>query len=365
MKTAILGAGGMGRTVIGHLQKCSGVSRIVAYDPREEALEKTHRECGVEVSRSLEKTLADPELKLVFITASNDAHKELALTSLRAGKAVMCEKPMANSLEDSQEMAEAAEQLGGFLQIGFELRYSHLYSTVKKWIDEGKLGEVRNIDCNYIASEGWGRDSWRTKLATGGSMFGEKLSHYVDLPRWWTGEEVREVYSAASPNVVPYYEVRDNYHTSCTFGNGAVCHIAFMMPFAATYEKVRDSLVDRIIDQREDGHELRYLVMGTQGAAETNLFHRKIKRWEFGENGRGFTSRLVETLEWEEKDDHTFYHNTRDQAHDIVRRVREGLPPAISPWDALETMKVCEAADISVNESRVVWPSKLLEHAMS
>jgi len=44
-------------------------------------------------------------------------------------------------------------------------------------------------------------------------MFGEKLSHYVDLPRWWVGSPVTEVHSVCAPNLVPYYEVRDNYYT--------------------------------------------------------------------------------------------------------------------------------------------------------
>lgn len=342
----------MGRTVIEHLQKCDLVTEIVSYDTSKESLECTRRECGVEGSLSLEQTLDDPNLKLVFITAANVAHKDLALAALQAGKAVMCEKPMATSLADAKAMVEEARRLKGFLQIGFELRYSYLYSTVKRWIDEGKLGEVRNLQCNYICGEFWRKGSWRTRLETGGSMFGEKLSHYVDLPRWWTGSEVEEVYALSSPNIVSYYEVRDNYQVTCKFKNAAASHLTFYMPFAATTHG--DPLQDTLEQQKDDGHELRYLIMGTHGAAETNVFRRTIKRWAYHESADGFHSEWVETVQWKPEEDHLYFHNTHDQTHDIVRRVHDGLRPSISPEDALETMKVCEAADLSIEEKRIV-----------
>jgi len=358
MKIAILGAGAMGRTVIKHLKESPIVTDIVAYDTSAESLEETRRKCGVEGSQSLDEILGDPKRKLVFVTAANGAHKDLAMASLRAGKSVMCEKPMATSLEDASVMADEVEALNGFLQIGFELRYSRLYTTVKKWIDEGKLGEVRNIQCNYICSEFWGRDSWRTKLAAGGSMFGEKLSHYVDLPRWWIGNPVKEVYALSSPNVVSYYEVRDNYQASCKFDNGAVSHLTFFMPFSST--SLGDPLLDLLDQQKEDGHELRYLVMGTEGAVETNVFGRTIKRWAYRETSEGFHAEIVERGAWKPEEDHFYFHNTHDQALDIVRRVQEGLPPSISARDALETMKVCEAADLSVEQGRAIEMKEIL-----
>lgn len=342
----------MGRTVIEHLLKCPDVTDIIAYDPSPESLERATKAGAAAVTDQLEDVLANPEVRAVFITAANGAHYDLAMASLRAGKAVMCEKPMATSLEDATAMVEEAERLGGFLQIGYELRYSKLYSTVKRWIDEGHLGEVRNIQCNYICGEFWGRRSWRIQLEKAGSMFGEKLCHYVDLPRWWIGSDVTEVYALSSPNVVPYYEVRDNYHATCRFANGAASHLTFMMPFASTSKT--DPLQDMIDQQKDDGHELRYLIMGSKGGASTNLFRREIKRWTYGEDERGFTSTIVDEVSWTPEEDHCFFHNTQDQTHDIVRRVCAGLPPRLSPRDALETMKICIAADLSVEQERAV-----------
>ena len=127
-------------------------------------------------------------------------------------------------------------------------------------------------------------------------MFGEKLSHYVDLARWWIGDEVEEVYATCAPNVIPYYEVHDNYHCSYRFRNGAVSHLTFMMGPAATFKG--DPLQNAVSQQAGDGHVLRYMIYGEKGAAETDVFPRTIKRWEFGENDYGQTSEWVQTETW-------------------------------------------------------------------
>ena len=357
MKVGVLGAGGMGETVIQHLKACKDVSDIVALDVRAERIRQLKEKYQVKGTTNLRDILSDPAVKLVFITASNDAHNALALQALEAGKAVMCEKPMANTLAEAKAMVDEAMRRKQFLQIGFELRYSKLYTKIKEWIDAGLLGQVVNTHCLYIASA-WEKDTWRHKKALGGSMFGEKLSHYVDLPRWWIGSEVKDVFSVSSPNIIPYYEVHDNYHTTYRFENGAVSHLTFIMGYAATFRG--DPLRPNITDlQLGDGHELRYFVVGTKGAAEADVFYRRIKRWQFGDAPDCMTSNLVENLTWDFKEDHFYYHNTTDQAHDIVKRVLTGQPPKTSARDAYETMRLCFAAEESADIGSIVSLDKM------
>lgn len=99
---------------------------------------------------------------------------------------------------------------------------------------------------------------------------------------------------------------------------------------------------------------LRYMIYGEKGAAETDVFLRTIKRWEFGDDDYGQTSAWVEEETWEPQRDFAYFHNTHDQAHDIVRRVAEGEPPRIDPRDALETTRLCFAAELSATEKRPV-----------
>jgi predicted dehydrogenase len=349
---AVLGSGQMGENVIRHLGDSPLVRSINVFDQHPERMELLKQRHGVKISESLERILQDPDIRLVFITASNNAHKDLTIAALEAGKAVMCEKPMATTLGDAAAMVEAAERTKGFLQVGFELRYSHLYTQIKEWVGQGLLGRVLNTHCLYCSSA-WGRhDVWRAGSRTSGGMFGEKLSHYVDLPRWWIGDEVEDVYATCAPNVIPYYEVHDNFHCTYRFKNGAVSHLTFMMGPAASFRG--DPLQNAVSQQTGDGHVLRYMIYGEKGAAETDVFPRTIKRWEFGENDYGQTSEWVQTETWDPERDFTYFHNTHDQALDIVRRVAEGEPPQINPRDALETTRLCFAAEISAEEKRPV-----------
>jgi len=346
MKAAILGVGGMGRGPMSECRESGLFTDVIGYDIDPSSFEWMKKN-NHSFSEDLDSILNDPEVGLVFVTASNDAHKPLVMAALRAGKAVMCEKPIATTLADAREMVEEAEKRGLFFQIGFELRYSKLYMMVKDWIDQGVLGEVMNTQCTYICSEFHHKGSWRNKLATGGGMFGEKLSHYVDLPRWWIGSRVTEVYSACAPNVIPYYEVRDNYHTSYKFENGAVSQLTFHMAVGETFDG--DPLRDHIEQQKEDGHALRYLIVGTKGAASVDVFHRRIKRWEFGDSPECMTSKWVEDITWDPKEDQVYYHNTRGQNLDFINRVLAGQPPMTTARDAYETMKVVEAAELSAD----------------
>jgi predicted dehydrogenase len=352
IEVAVLGAGNMGENVILHLADSPLVSGISVFDRHPDRMNLLKQRHSVKPTETLDEVLQDPKIKLVFVTASNNSHKDLSIAALEAGKAVMCEKPMATTLEDARAMVEAADRTNGFLQIGFELRYSHLYTTVKDWIDQGLLGRVLNTHCMYTSSA-WGRhDVWRAASGTSGGMFGEKLSHYVDLTRWWVDDTVEEVYAVCAPNIIPYYEVHDNYHCTYRFKSGAISHLTFMMGPAATFKG--DPLQNAVSQQSGDGHVLRYMIYGEKGAAETDVFPRTIKRWQFGENDYGQTSEWVQSETWNPERDFAYFHNTHDQALDIVRRVTEGLPPKTSPADALETTCLCFAAELSATLKRPV-----------
>ena len=350
MKAAVLGVGGMG---VGAMKTCKGsglLDGVVGYDNNPQRLAHL-RERGFEVSDNLDAVLGDPAVGMVFVTASNGAHMPLVMAALKANKAVMCEKPIATTLRDSKAMVEEAERRNLFFQIGFELRYSKLYMRIKEWIDNGLLGDVMNTHCYYICSEFHQKDSWRNKLSSGGGMFGEKLSHYVDLPRWWIGSKVKDVFSVCAPNIVPYYEVRDNYHTTYRFENGAVSHLTFHMAVGETFQG--DPLQDLIGQQKEDGHALRFLVVGTKGAASTDVFFRKLKRWEFGDSPKSMTSKWVEDLTWDPKEDLEYYHNSHGQNLDIIRRVLDGKPPSTPARDAYDTMRLVAAAEFSADTGSV------------
>jgi len=352
MRVAVIGAGNNGTSKIRVLKTCAQVDSIVTVDVDEQRLREIHDEMEVDTTSDLDAALDDADVRLVFISSPNDVHRDQAVAAIDAGKAVLCEKPMANTLDDARAMVEAAERRDAYLEIGFELRHSRLYMKIKQWIDAGLLGEVVNTHCLYVSSAYFPKDSWRVRLDTCGSMFGEKLSHYVDLPRWWIGDEVSEVHACCAPNAIPYYEIHDNYHTTCRFRNGAISHLAFMMAPGATF---RGDPLQSVIDQQiGDGHELRYVVQGTHGAAEASVFGRTIRRWQFSDRETAFASDVVEQLTWSAEEDHAYFHNTTDQTREVVRRVAEGLGPATPARDAYETTRLCFAAEASAASGKSI-----------
>jgi predicted dehydrogenase len=122
---------------------------------------------------------------------------------------------------------------------------------------------------------------------------------------------------------------------------------------AATFQG--DPLQNTVSQQLNDGHELQYLVIGDKGAAATDVFRRSIRRWAFIKGEKKQLSHVVEQITWDPSEDARHYHNTIDQTRDVVRRVSEGLPPAIAPEDALQTMELCFAAEQSADLTKPVY----------
>lgn len=347
---AVLGLGNMGRTHVLAAKESPYIGRIVGFDPDETCAAQRAPEWGIEATMDLDVILRDPSIQSVYIASPNETHCDLTIRSLRAGKAVLCEKPMGTTLGEAQQMLQTEHETRGFLQIGFELRYSKMYQTAKQWIDAGQIGRPLNSHCDYYCSEAHGKETWRSLSST--TLIAEKLCHYLDLPRWWFGDEVNEVYSAAAPNVVSYFNHPDNHQITCRFRNGAVSTLTFFMHTAETF--AGDPLQDMLAQQRDDGHRLTYQIYGTRGAIETDAFRRRIRRWEFTDSPNKLRSHLVETITYPKEEDSLWIHNTRGQNIAVAELIAEGKKPFTPASDSWETMKLVFAAELSERERRIV-----------
>lgn len=353
---AVLGLGQMGGTHVKAAQESPYVEKIYGYEPTLERLQTRSTELGVIPAPTLEEIWNNPAIKLVYIASANASHVPLAIAALEAGKAVMCEKPMGETLAEAKAVLDVAEKTGGFLQIGFELHYSRLYQQVKEWISQGMIGEVVNIQCRYYCCEFHKKNTWRSN-STGSFLIGEKLSHYLDLQRWWFNASPENVYSVTAPNVVPYFHHHDNHQMILKFPEGKIGTLNFIMYIAETLH--HDPLMDILEKQSDDGHFLQYHVCGTKGAIETDVFKRRLRRWEFSDGENTMESKIVETLTYSAQEDGEWMHNTHGQNLRIAELVAKGLPPEVSARDAYETMKLCFAAEESEKNSRIVALSEL------
>jgi len=357
MDVAVIGLGEMGGTHVKAMQASPYVGTIYGYEPDPEFAAKRGRELGVQATHDLESLLCNPAIKMFSIASINAVHSEQTVAALRAGKAVMCEKPMAEDLAGARTMIDVARETGGFLQIGFELRYSKLYTQAKEWIDQGLIGDVVNSHCRYYCSEFHSKGTWRSNSP--GSLIGEKLSHYIDLQRWFTGSDVTEVFSMNAPNVVNYFNHPDNHQINMRFRNGAIADLNFSMYIAESDH--RDPLLEMLDKQADDGHCLQYHIFGTKGAIETDAFRRRVRRWEFSDSPERLVSKLVEKVTYTSADDIEWIHNTHGQNLRVVELVAKGLPPETTAADSFATMQAGFAAELSEREHRLVYLRELEE----
>ncbi len=354
---AVIGLGGMGGTHVEAAKSSPFVERIYGFEPDEQRRISRASELGI-IPATLDEIMKKASIRLVYIASINEMHVPQAILGLRSGKAVLCEKPMGLTLQEAAQLIKVHEETGGFLQIGFELHYSKLYQSVKDWIDAGLIGTPVLNDCRYYCCEAHRKNSWRSQ-GTGSFLIPEKLSHYLDLQRWFFADEIETVYSASAPRVVSYFKHRDNHQIITKYRKGAVATLNFIMYIAETFH--RDPNREMLEQQCDDGHFLQYHICGTKGAIEADVFKRRLRRWEFtdGPQYDSIQSRIVECITFQPEEDQIWFHNTAGQNIRIAELVAKGLPPEVSAHDAFETMKLCFAAELSENENRLVQFSEI------
>lgn len=357
INVAVIGLGGMGKTHVEAAKSSPFVERIYGYEPDEQRRKSRAAELGV-IPATMAEIMDNPDIALVYIASINEVHVPQAILALRSGKAVLCEKPMGLSLQEAASLIKVQQETSGFLQIGFELHYSRLYQNVKQWIDDGLIGKPVLNECRYFCSEAHRKNSWRSQ-GRGSFLIPEKLSHYLDLQRWFFNAEFESVYSLSAPKVVSYFQHRDNHQITSKYCGGAVATLNFIMYIGETYK--RDPKREMLEQQSDDGHFLQYHICGTKGAIETDVFKRRLRRWEFvdGPEYDCMQSRIVESISFEPEDDQAWFHNTAGQNLRIAELVAKGMPPEVSAQDAFETMKLCFAAELSEDENRIVTRAEI------
>ncbi|WP_343068592.1 Gfo/Idh/MocA family oxidoreductase [Brachybacterium halotolerans] len=151
----------------------------------------------------------DPEIDLVDICTPGDTHREIALAALAAGKHVLCEKPLANSVAEAEEMADAARaaSVRGVRSLcGFSYRRTPALAYARQLVAEGFVGEIRQVRAQYL--QDWLADAdapmtWRLEKEKAGSgALGDIGAHVVDLVQWVAGTEIEAV-SGTLATVVP------------------------------------------------------------------------------------------------------------------------------------------------------------------
>lgn len=185
---------------------------------------------GYRLYDSYEAILADPAVDIVLIATPNHLHKAQAIAAMRAGKHVLCEKPVMMNSADLEEVMAVAAETGKVFYPRQNRRWDEDYKIVEKICREGLLGRVFNIECRVQGSRGIPGD-WRGKKEFGGGMMLDWGVHLLDRLLVLVPEKVTHVFCDLTH--VTNDEVDDGFKLHLTFESGltavmevGTCHFA-------------------------------------------------------------------------------------------------------------------------------------------
>ena len=189
---AVIGCGGMGIQHVDAVAQHPQSNLLAVVDWKEEVRERCKEEYGAQEGYAEYTDILDrDDIELVVVATWPSTHREISEALLRAGKHVLCEKPLAPSLEEARSITNTVRETGKKLHVGYILHYNHAYNKVTEMIREGALGDppyfMRLLGGEHTTTEdAWGRD---LKLIVETSPGIDCGCHYVDIMRRVTGAD--------------------------------------------------------------------------------------------------------------------------------------------------------------------------------
>ncbi|MBT3154212.1 Gfo/Idh/MocA family oxidoreductase [Streptomyces sp. CHD11] len=315
------------------------------------------------------------DIDLVDICTPGDSHAEIALAALAAGKHVLCEKPLANTVAEAEAMARAAQEAqarGRLAMVGFNYRRVPATALARRMVAEGRIGTLRHVRVAYL--QDWLVDpafplTWRLRREQAGSgSLGDLGAHIVDLAQYLAGERLagvsaltetfvreRPLPSAPSSGLAAVSAAGTG---QVTVDDAALFTGRFASGALAAFEATRYATGRK--------NALRIELNGERGSLAFDL--ERLNELEFHDGTgpgthAGFRRILVTEPDhpyleawWPPGHglgyEHTFVH----QARDLVHAVAEGRAPEPSFADGLQVQRVLAAVEESAEKNSVYTP---------
>jgi predicted dehydrogenase len=309
--------------------------------------------------------VARPDVDLVDICTPGDTHAEIAIAALDAGKHVLCEKPLANSVEEARAMAAAAERAarhGIRSMVGFTYRRVPAIALARQLVREGRVGRIRHVRAQYL--QDWLVDpesplTWRLQKDRAGSgALGDIGAHIIDLAHFVTGEHISGV-SAVTETFVHERPLPGATHgLSAEAGTGrgpvtvddAAVFVARLTGGAlATFEATRFATGRK--------NSIRLEVNGTRGSIAFDFEDMNVLQVHDGTapaRESGFTRVIVTEAShpyvehwWPAGHGLGYEHGFTHQAADLLAAIATGTDPEPSFADGLAVQEVLAAVEAS------------------
>jgi predicted dehydrogenase len=303
-------------------------ARLVALaDPHPPALEQAQRELEIEAAYAdYRQALADPRVDAVVVVTPTSLHRDVVREAARAGKHVLCEKPMAMDVRECDEMMDACADATVKLQIGFMRRYDESYQAAKERIDGGEIGDVVLVKSTTHAPSV--PQEWMYDIRKSNGTLAEVNSHDIDAARWFAGSEITEVYALGGNYRCPqaaakYPDFYDNFAMVFRFADG------------------KQGFIDGAASVGF-GYDARLEIVGTRGMV---LVGRKEQDSVLGcSTDKGIMQPFVKS--WRTLFSDAYYREDQD----FVDCILDGREPRVSGIDGRMAVAVVNAGNRSIVE---------------
>jgi myo-inositol 2-dehydrogenase/D-chiro-inositol 1-dehydrogenase len=327
LRTAVLGAGRIGKIHAGNVAANPRARLVAVADPYGTAAADLAGQLGCEASLDPLATIARDDVDAVVIGTPTDTHVSLMLHAVERGKAVLCEKPIDLDLAKVDAAVTAIDARGGRVMVAFNRRFDPSAQALKRAIDAGAVGEVRQV---IITSRDPGQAP-RDYLVHSGGIFRDMVIHDFDMARWLLGEEPVEVTASASRLVDPSLADLNDFDTVMVLmrtASGRQCHI----------NCCREAVY---------GYDQRLEVFGSRGMVlNDNLRPSTLRRWSAEETEARepllnfFLERYAEA-----------YRIELDQ---FIAAVAAGGAMPVTPQDGRQALRLADCALESAVSGRTV-----------
>ena len=333
-------------------------------------------------STNWKKAVTAEDIDLVDVGTPNNQHKDMTLAALEAGKHVLCEKPLAATLNDARAMRDAARRAKkSKTWVGYSYRRVPAVALAYQLAREGKLGRIYHVRAWYL--QGWAGPEvplvWRfDKTAAGSGSHGDLGAHLIDMARFITGEEMTEINGAVQETFIkerdiPAAEVGAGISGAAgTTGKKGRVSVDDATRFLARFKGGAGASIEatRFAMGNENNYGIE--INGELGSVRFN-FEDMVHLWWFDSTVpsrmQGWTKIQVSRPgdhpyadAWWPAGHHMGYEHTFiNQTYDMLLELGGKKPtiPLATFEDAFETQRVLAAVEISAKERRPVKMSQV------
>ena len=242
VKVGLVGAGFMGQMHAACYASCPNAELIAVADIRKENAKEVAGKHGAKAFKSASTLFRNDDIDIIDICLPTYMHAKFAVRAMKAGKNVVCEKPMALKLPDAKRMVKAAQEMGVKFMVAHVIRFWPEYMVLKDIYDQGTLGKLVALSLSRVSpNPDWAWERWLNKAPLSGAALVDLHVHDADFVRYLLGEPLG-LDCTGTKNEGGWDYVFTNYY----YPNMAVCaeggwnmpgDFPFSMGYRAVFEK--------------------------------------------------------------------------------------------------------------------------------